>query len=65
MAHQSSLTGREQQIMALLAAGNNVAEIAGQLFLAQKTVRNNLTRIFAKLQVRGQTEAILKWHGLV
>lgn len=62
---KSSLTGREQQIMALLAAGNNVAEIAEQLFLAQKTVRNNLTRIFAKLQVRGQAEAILRWHGLV
>lgn len=59
------LTAREQEIMMLLSAGNDVANIANQLGLSQKTVRNNLTKIFAKLHVRRQTEAVLTWHGLV
>ena len=59
------LTTREEQIMSLLATGNDVAAIAGHLYLSQKTVRNNLTRIFTKLHVRRQTEAVLRWRGLV
>ncbi len=58
------LTTREEEIMSLLAAGNDVAAIAVQLYLSQKTVRNNLTRIFTKLHVRRQTEAVLRWRGL-
>lgn len=59
------LTTREEEIMSLLATGNDVAAIAGHLYLSQKTVRNNLTRIFTKLHVRRQTEAVLRWRGLV
>lgn len=59
------LTTREEQIMSLLAAGNDVATVADQLYLSRKTVRNNLTRIFTKLHVRRQTEAVLRWRGLV
>jgi DNA-binding NarL/FixJ family response regulator len=58
------LTGREEVIMSLLAAGKDVAEISRRLLLSQKTVRNNLTRIFTKLHVRRQTEAVLRWRGL-
>ncbi|MGW4213832.1 LuxR C-terminal-related transcriptional regulator [Lentzea sp. NPDC004789] len=58
------LTGREEAIMSLLAAGEDVAEISRRLVLSQKTVRNNLTRIFTKLRVRRQTEAVLRWRGL-
>jgi DNA-binding NarL/FixJ family response regulator len=58
------LTGREEAIMSLLAAGEDVAEISRRLLLSQKTVRNNLTRIFTKLRVRRQTEAVLRWRGL-
>jgi len=58
------LTGREEAIMSLLAAGKDVAEISLRLVLSQKTVRNNLTRIFTKLRVRRQTEAVLRWRGL-
>jgi DNA-binding NarL/FixJ family response regulator len=58
------LTGREEAIMSLLAAGKDVAEISRRLLLSQKTVRNNLTRIFTKLRVRRQTEAVLRWRGL-
>jgi DNA-binding NarL/FixJ family response regulator len=59
-----SLTARERDVMSLLAEGDDVAAIARRLFLSEKTVRNNLTRIFTKLHVRRQTEAVLRWRGL-
>lgn len=55
------LTTRERQIMELLVIGHTITEIAGYLAVTGKTVRNNLSRIYAKLQVRRQSEAILLW----
>lgn len=55
------LTARERQIMELLVIGHTIKEIAGFLAVTGKTVRNNLSRIYAKLQVRRQSEAILLW----
>lgn len=55
------LTPRERQIMELLVVGHTITEIAEHLMLTGKTVRNNLSRIYAKLQVRRQSEAILLW----
>lgn len=57
------LTGRERQMMELLVVGHSTAEIARHLGVAEKTVRNNLSNIYAKLQVRRQSEAILLWLG--
>jgi len=57
------LTPRERQIMELLVTGHTVGEIAGRLRRTRKTVRNNLSTIYAKLRVRGQSEAILLWLG--
>lgn len=54
------LTDRENEILDLLAAGRSNAEIAGTLYLSPKTVRNNVSSIFAKLQVRGRAEAIIR-----
>jgi DNA-binding NarL/FixJ family response regulator len=62
-AHPGELTPREQQMMNLLVVGNSIAEIADRLKLTRKTVRNNLSCIYQKLHVRGQTEAILRWLG--
>ncbi|MGW2289587.1 hypothetical protein [Streptomyces phaeochromogenes] len=31
--------------------------------MSEKTVRNNLSNIYAKLDARGSTEAVLKWLG--
>lgn len=56
-----NLTLRERQIMELLVTGHTITEIAGHLMLTGKTVRNNLSNIYAKLQVRRQSEAILLW----
>ena len=51
------LTDRELEILQLLAERRTNAEIAAQLFLGQKTVRNYVSAIFAKLQVADRAEA--------
>jgi DNA-binding NarL/FixJ family response regulator len=60
------LTDRERDILDLLAEGRRNADIASQLYLSPKTVSNHLTSIFAKLQVAGRGEAIVRAreHGL-
>ena len=54
------LTERERVVLELLARGRRTTEIAAELFLSPKTVANNLTTIFAKLQVAGRAEAIVR-----
>ena len=54
------LTAREREILELLAAGRSNAQIAQTLFLSQKTVRNNVSNVFAKLQVADRSEAIVR-----
>lgn len=53
------LTERERQILDLLANGWDNARIANQLNLAEQTVRNHLSRMYAKLEVRSRAEAIV------
>ncbi|WP_375136546.1 LuxR C-terminal-related transcriptional regulator [Streptomyces sp. MA5143a] len=60
---RSLLSTRERQIMELLSTGLGAQEIGLRLKLSEKTVRNNLSNIYAKLDVRGGTEAVLKWLG--
>jgi DNA-binding NarL/FixJ family response regulator len=54
------LTDREREVLDLLAAGDRTAAIARKLYLSPKTVSNQLTSIFAKLQVAGRVEAIMR-----
>ena len=54
------LTERELEILDLIAAGRNNAQIASALFLAPKTVRNNVSNILAKLQATDRAEAIIR-----
>jgi DNA-binding NarL/FixJ family response regulator len=54
------LTSREHQILDLLAAGLNNAAIAGRIGAAPKTVANNVSAIFAKLQVADRAQAIVR-----
>jgi DNA-binding NarL/FixJ family response regulator len=54
------LTAREHEILALVAAGRSNAQIATELFLSPKTVRNNVSNIFAKLHVADRAEAIIR-----
>jgi DNA-binding NarL/FixJ family response regulator len=54
------LTEREREILDLIAAGLANAAIAECLVLSPKTVRNNVSSIFGKLQVAGRAEAIVR-----
>ena len=54
------LTPREREILELLAEGRRTADIAGTLHLSPKTVSNNLTTIFAKLEVADRTAAVIR-----
>ena len=55
----SELTGRERQILELVATGRSNKEIADELFLSEKTVKHYMTNILQKLQVRNRVEAAL------
>lgn len=54
------LTSREREILDLMAAGANNAEIARRLFLSTKTVSNNVSSILSKLQVTERAKAIVR-----
>ncbi|EKS70450.1 two component LuxR family transcriptional regulator [Burkholderia sp. SJ98] len=55
----SALTPRERDIVELLAGGRDNAQIAARLALSEKTVRNHITSIFAKLEVENRAQAIV------
>lgn len=54
------LTTREREILDLLADGHTNAEIAQRLFLSPKTVKNNLSSVYAKLHVVDRAQAVVK-----
>ncbi|HEX2316241.1 MAG TPA: response regulator transcription factor [Thermomonospora sp.] len=54
------LTERERQVLELIAAGLTNGQIAARLGLSPKTVRNNVSTVFGKLQVADRTQAILR-----
>lgn len=54
------LTDREREILACIASGDTNAEIAEQLFISLKTVRNHVSSIFNKLQVTNRAQAAIR-----
>jgi DNA-binding NarL/FixJ family response regulator len=58
------LSERELEILAWIARGYSNREIAGQLFIAEGTVKNHVTHILGKLGVRDRTQAALKAREL-
>jgi ATP/maltotriose-dependent transcriptional regulator MalT len=55
------LSSREIEVMSLIANGHTNGEIATHLFLAEKTVKNHVRRIYSKLGVHTRPEAIENW----
>ena len=55
------LTEREEEVLDLLCRGMSNLSIARRLSLSEKTVKNHLNRIFAKLDVASRTEAVVRW----
>ncbi len=51
-----NLTPRERQIMGCVARGMDNREIAAELFLAEGTVRNNISRLLEKLKLKDRTQ---------
>jgi DNA-binding NarL/FixJ family response regulator len=56
---QSPLTPREEEILQLIADGCSTTEVADHLYISQKTVKNHLASIYAKLDARDRTQAVL------
>jgi DNA-binding NarL/FixJ family response regulator len=54
------LTEREREVLTLIAQGYNNADIARQLVINIKTVRNHVSNIFSKLQVVDRAQAIIR-----
>ena len=55
-----SLTERQRELLELIAQGRDNAQIAAALGLSEKTVRNHITGIFAKLEVESRAQAIVR-----
>jgi len=54
------LTDREREVLELVAQGHSNTTIAARLHLSQKTIRNNVSNILAKLQVADRAQAIVR-----
>lgn len=61
LASRYGLSEREADVMQLIAQGAANTEIAGSLFISEKTVKNHINRIFAKLQVTSRGHAVAVW----
>ncbi|MFF3483640.1 response regulator [Streptomyces sp. NPDC002701] len=60
---QYGLSSREVEVMDLIAAGMSNQQIAATCFISEKTVKNHINRIFAKLHSSSRSEAIAHWLG--
>ena len=54
----NTLSAREMEVLRLVAAGLSDREIAGQLFITERTVRYHITSIFAKLDAENRAQAV-------
>jgi DNA-binding NarL/FixJ family response regulator len=57
------LSSREVEVMDLIATGMSNRQIAATCFISEKTVKNHINRIFAKLHSATRSEAIAHWLG--
>ena len=53
------VTKREEEVLQMIANGCSTPEVAENLFISQKTVKNHLASIYQKLDARDRTQAVL------
>jgi DNA-binding NarL/FixJ family response regulator len=61
----ASLTGREEEVLGLLAAGLSNRQIAARLGLRPQTVKNHVSRVYEKLDVHSRLELLGSLRGAV
>ncbi|MDQ0090808.1 LuxR family transcriptional regulator of spore coat protein [Paenibacillus anaericanus] len=54
------LTHREREVFELLVQDKTTRDIAGQLFISEKTVRNHISNVMQKLNVKGRAQAVVE-----
>ncbi|OIJ18324.1 helix-turn-helix transcriptional regulator [Anaerobacillus alkalidiazotrophicus] len=54
------LTKREKEVFELLVQDKTTKEIAQQLFISEKTVRNHISNTMQKLGVKGRSQAVIE-----
>lgn len=57
---QSILTPREREIFELLIQNKSSKQIADELFISEKTVRNHISNVMQKLDVKGRAMAVIE-----
>lgn len=55
-----TISAREEEVLQLVADGLSLPEVAAALFISVKTVKNHLASIYAKLDARDRTQAVLR-----
>jgi LuxR family transcriptional regulator, maltose regulon positive regulatory protein len=54
------LSGRELEVLALIAAGDSNQEIAGRLFVSTSTVKTHINNLYRKLNARSRIQAVAR-----
>jgi DNA-binding NarL/FixJ family response regulator len=58
--HDALLSAREEEVLQRVADGLSLPEVAAQLYISVKTVKNHLASIYSKLDARDRTQAVLR-----